>query len=310
MLAAEAYQGKSTFAASLALHLAAGRDFLGWRVLRPRPVLYWQTEGSVGRFKKRLAIAAAYYGIDTKGLPLYLERTGRGEDFRCPAFRAVAERARGGLLIADTSGAFYFGDENSAEEVREGWVRPLKAVIADCNVSVLTIHHHGKPSKERDGHHRGRGSSALFGDADTWFRLERVPGDSTHRMLYVDKVREAGERPPLELDFLADRAAFDRVAREVAVEVKADRKAERAAAKAEEERKAREDIAHILRRAQHGMTAEEIRQAFGRRREWIALVIGELHSRGQIRPEVVERQDTKGRKIRVTVWKWQVGGMS
>ena len=208
MLVAEAYMSKSTWAASLALHIASGRDFLGWRIPEARPVLYWQTEGSVSRFKYRISAAANYYGIEIKGLPLYLERSGLGEDFRSPAFAAVAERARGGLVIADTSGAFYFGDENSAEEVRAGWIRPLKAVSVSADVACVTVHHHGKPSKEREGHQKGRGSSALYGDMDTWIRIENVPGVPTQRQLIVDKVREAMPPAPLDMEFIADRAAF------------------------------------------------------------------------------------------------------
>lgn len=208
MLVAEAYMSKSTWAASLALHIAAGRDFLGWHVPEARPVLYWQTEGSVQRFKYRISAAANYYGIEIKGLPIYLERSGLGEDFRSPAFAAIVERARGGLVIADTSGAFYFGDENSAEEVRAGWIRPLKAVSALCDVACMTVHHHGKPSKEREGHHKGRGSSALYGDMDTWIRIENVPGVPTQRQLCVDKVREAQAPLPFDMEFIAERAAF------------------------------------------------------------------------------------------------------
>ena len=304
MLAAEAYMTKSTLAGCLALHVAAGRDFLGWRILRPRPVLYWQTEGSVGRFKKRLAVAAAYYGIETNGLPLFLERTGLGEDFRSPNFQEVVEKVRGGLVIADTSGSFYFGDENSAEDVRAGWVRPLKAVAAACDVAVLTIHHHGKPSKERDGHHRGRGSSALFGDFDTWLRLEKVPGEPTHRALHVDKVREADAPPAIELAFLGDRAAFDLVIGKGIPSVKVDAKAERAAAKAEAERKAAEDVARLLRQTPEGLTADEIRESLGRRRDWIASVLGDLHAAGHVRRETVERVSARGQRIRVGVWKY------
>lgn len=132
------------------------------------------------------------------------------------------------------------------------------------------------------------------------------PNESGIRFLVVPKSRLGGQGSRIPVTYDEKRSLW--LDAEPAIEdavPKESRAKAKQTAKAEDERKAREAIGLLLRRTPEGMTTEEVRQASGRQRGWVASVIDEFHALSYVRLEVVGRLDSRGRKTRVSVWKWE-----
>jgi RecA/RadA recombinase len=131
------------------------------------------------------------------------------------------------------------------------------------------------------------------------------PNESGTRFLVIPKSRLAGQGSRVPVTYDEERSLWldAEPAAEEPVPKVSTAKA-KLAAKAEDERKAKEGISLLLRRAPGGLTAAEVRQASGRRLEWVADVLDELHALGHIERGTRERKDARSRTIRVAVWKW------
>ena len=308
ILSADYGLGKSTLLSQFGACASSGRDFMGYLVTRPIGCLYWQAEGSRRLFAGRVRDQCRNLGLDLDRLPLHF--VPRGMDplpFDSRDFAEFVTQSGCGLVIFDTFGYFSDGDENSAKDWKQNVAKPLKAIGRATGISFFLVHHEGKPNEFRRGRHKIRGSSAMGGDCDTVLRLERVPDSTNARLLAFDKVKDTEEQPDALLGFNKTTAIFTRegVVESATAVPKEDRAKARHAAKDEDERKAKEGIGLLFRRSPEGLTAEEIRQASGRRREWVATVIDEFHALGYIELGTRERLDSRGRKIRVNVWKWK-----
>jgi RecA-family ATPase len=308
ILSADYGLGKSTLLSQFGACASSGRDFMGYLVTRPIGCLYWQAEGSRRLFAGRVRDQCRNLGLDLDTLPLHF--VPRGMDplpFDSRDFAEFVTQSGCGLVIFDTFGYFSDGDENSAKDWKQNVAKPLKAIGRATGISFFLVHHEGKPNEFRRGRHKIRGSSAMGGDCDTVLRLERVPDSPNARLLAFDKVKDTEEQPDALLGFNKTTAIFTRegVAESATAVPNEDRAKARQAAKDEDERKAKEGIGLLFRRSPEGLTAEEIRQASGRRREWVATVIDEFHALGYIELGTRERLDSRGRKIRVNVWKWK-----
>jgi hypothetical protein len=211
ILGAEYYLGKSTLLAGLGAHVGVGRSFLGFDVTRALPVLYWQAEGSRRLFAERVACACFHAGIDIQTLDFAFPPADLLLPFDSADFaRFVIESGRK-LVIADSLGYFHDGDENSASDWKKRVMKPLMAISRAHGVSFLFAHHYVKPSDNRQGRHKIRGTSAIGADCDLVMRLEAPDGElATERRLIFDKVKDAAEQPALTLSFDKGKALFTR----------------------------------------------------------------------------------------------------
>ncbi len=105
------------------------------------------------------------------------------------------------LIVFDPLLYFHGQDENDAL----GMGRVCQALIAlSEHAAVVVVHHTGKAqagAPDRPVSHRGRGSSALGGAADTILELSRT-GKSTHRLEF--STRGADEPDTLDLTYNGD----------------------------------------------------------------------------------------------------------
>jgi hypothetical protein len=112
------------------------------------------------------------------------------------AVRALIERTEPDLVSLDPLARFMTGEENSAREVGR-LINSLDRLIQAYRIAIELTHHAGKPAPgdPRHGGQRLRGSSALFGAADTVTMLDR-----THDAWTLSfELRHAEEPPPMLL---------------------------------------------------------------------------------------------------------------
>jgi AAA domain/Domain of unknown function (DUF3854) len=155
---------KTMLTQNMTLSLSAGVDFLGFRIPKPRRVLYVQSEVSPYAIQERLKrmidgrpglnfadallTNAHNLKIDTK------------EGFR--TIQHLIERSRAEVLIFDPLYRLHTKDENKAHEMRE-IVDLFERLIDTFGIALGAVHHHGKGIEGKDDGQLARGST-IFGD--------------------------------------------------------------------------------------------------------------------------------------------------
>jgi hypothetical protein len=176
--------GKSFLALSLALAIAAGKDWVG-RTVKGGPVLYIAAEG-FGGLKLRVSALVLHSAYDVKTECAFLNRpinfSVRDE---VQALIKVIQEARlePALVVIDTlARCFVGGDENSAQEMGR-FIDGVETVKRETGAAILVVHHTGK--NEQRG---ARGSSALIGAADT---IISCSGDINSLEIKCEKMKDA-----------------------------------------------------------------------------------------------------------------------
>ena len=182
-----ANSGKSFLALDIGLHVALGRDWHGYKITHPAPVLYILAEGESG-FKRRVRAFAEYYKMD---LPKPFAFTYDKLDLRCggDAERVIsAVRARFGenpigmIIIDPLNRVFSGGDENSSVDMGQ-FISNCERLRRSLSYNVFVIHHVGKNIALG-----ARGHSSLRAAIDTELKLT---GKKDQLFLQVTKQRDA-----------------------------------------------------------------------------------------------------------------------
>lgn len=179
-LAGPPKKGKSAKAMNLGLLRSVGRPWLGVATTPGRTVII-QAEIPERELQGRLRMMLEDFGspLPRDLLHFVTDRTirlDRPDGLRwC---RSLVEELHPDLLIIDPLARFFSGEENSAREVGR-LIGSLDELIQAYGVALLLIHHAAKPTATdpREGGLRLRGSSALFGAADSVLMLDRAEGD-------------------------------------------------------------------------------------------------------------------------------------
>lgn len=222
----------TTLIAQMCLSLASGRPFLGIGVPGPIPVLLLEAEGARPIFRERAELCRKSMGLDHSQLQRWFIQSKDLDDFRLSHVTLERQIKMSGakLVVLDTLGYFLLpGDENSSKDWKEFVMEPLRYLKRKYDCAFILIHHEGKPAEGKIGHHRGRGTSAMFGDCDTWMSLEKrnfsdddltLILENDGREVYDRIIRErrlvwskskVGRFPaPIMMDFDFDNAIFRR----------------------------------------------------------------------------------------------------
>jgi RecA-family ATPase len=172
--------GKTFAALSMALHVGAGIDWFGANV-KAGPVLYVSGEGQ-GGLHKRIEGWKKATGRTSSDLYVIPFPVKLGNPNHVAALIEDAKSVRARLVIIDTLARSMAGmDENSAQDMGNV-IAGLGYLKAQTNVGILILHHSGVEGS------RPRGSSALFGAADT---LMKVEGDGKYLTLYCEGMKDA-----------------------------------------------------------------------------------------------------------------------
>lgn len=200
VIGGEPKANKSYVVLNMLLDLARGRNIFGGKypdgspvmpVSKPYRVLYIEQEIGEEGLKERLLPMLG--GEIPLGLDFYIKSRDMAMRLDTPEGRLAIETqiqsCRPDIIVFDPLAEFQLINENSAQEMGMT-VRVLKRLIEQYGVTIVLVHHVGKPGFEdpRTGGNKLRGSSALFGAVDTFIGVSRK-SESSH------------PSPTLELEF-------------------------------------------------------------------------------------------------------------
>jgi len=208
ILAGEDGVGKTALVLNLVLSLAAGREFLGFPVAKKCRVLLFTAEGNDAHLRQRIRDAAQALGLNPGELDIRICRAFELFQIGGDNLQAAVSTYQPDLVVLDTIGYFFEGEENSASDWKRHVSKPLKRLARQSKAAFLLIQHVGKPN-ERSGRHRIRGTSAQSCDPDTVMTLDRSKSDKkAGRTLSFEKARNGPDQAPLVLRFDAAKAQF------------------------------------------------------------------------------------------------------
>lgn len=191
--------GKSSLVCNLVLLRGGGRPWLGFATSAGRTLVV-QAEIPEPELQKRLGVML----VDTEAPPrdTVFFVTDRRIKIDQPAglalLRQHIEQVRPDLLVIDPLARFMVGDENSTRDMG-AIVAALDLLIQEYDLTIIVVHHTGKPAAEggREGGHRLRGSSALFAAADSVLLLDRAKDGEGFKLSF--ELRHGKEPAPIYL---------------------------------------------------------------------------------------------------------------
>ena len=180
-------KSKKTFLTmNLALSIASGSDFSGFKIPKPKKVLYLLAEGGFYPTRDRLKKMAKGKNQNLfVGFPHYLPIN--TEDGYHSLYNLVKE-VNPDVLILDPLIKFHDVDENSASQMSDV-LGKIRTMMAELKLSVIIVHHTGKVASRG-----GRGSSVIVGDYDSC--IEICKSDNGNVSLKFD-MRHV-ETPPIK----------------------------------------------------------------------------------------------------------------
>lgn len=204
LVGGQAKLGKSLFVSQMASCLATGSTFLSKFPCKKCKVLLIQQEISEASMQKRLQkqlrdknledLRENFYLKNTKGLKI-----DRQEGFK--HLRELLSDVLPDVLILDPFYKFHTKEENKASDMRDLFDK-IDTLISEFGISVIIVHHHGKPTEfKKEGAQQLRGSSVICDYGDSYFTLNRKGGQESRTHLKLSfELRNAEEPPSMMLD--------------------------------------------------------------------------------------------------------------
>lgn len=192
-------KSKKTFLTmNLALSIASGSDFSGFKIPKPKKVLYLLAEGGFYPTRDRLKKMAKGKNQNLfVGFPNYLPvNTEDGYHF----LYSLVKEVNPDVLILDPLIKFHDVDENSASQMSDV-LGKIRTMMAELKLSVILVHHTGKVASRG-----GRGSSVIVGDYDSC--IEICKSDKGNVSLKFD-MRHVETPPTKKIRFNPDTFWFE-----------------------------------------------------------------------------------------------------
>lgn len=213
MLAGEAKSFKSWLALNLAYNQSDGNlpILVHYSPVRALSTLYFDAELGIYRLKNRLEVIHAYQDsgaalnnllLSSKDMRIQLDT-----DDGIKRIQDLVSEHKPDVLVFDPLWNFHSKDENSATEMRKV-LGPLQQVLTKYNCSAILVHHTAKiteykgvPTRDISSPSSMRGSSALWGFADTIVMVEKpLKTQDTYLRLHFT-LRDAADPGTLDLEF-------------------------------------------------------------------------------------------------------------
>jgi len=190
----------------LAIHIAKGIDFLGFKTQKAN-VLYLDGESGHTLLKKRILQIKNGLGID---LPrnLIIDLSTPNLISLEPEFRDKLEKLEVKVLILDPFKAFFHGrlNENSADDMRGWYTNFLKPLKEEFGLTIILIHHARKSKQNDETMERWeklRGSSEISNFCDMILLVDRK-----HKEQFIELITEKNkfgvEIEPVGIEFNFD----------------------------------------------------------------------------------------------------------
>jgi hypothetical protein len=189
---------KSFLLLHLALHIAAGRPWLGqFSIPQAKSVLYVDEEMSERELRRRVKRLGIGAGLEDLDLPLRaVSHAGLRFDSK-QAERLLKELKQADfdpeVVIIETFRRVLIGSENEAADVGGFWLN-VSPILA-AGKTLIISHHMRKPSPQGtgDSRHRASGSTDILAGADCGYAITRVNGDAiTVECVKLRAAEEAG----------------------------------------------------------------------------------------------------------------------
>jgi hypothetical protein len=163
---------KSFFTLQMAVCLAAGMDFLAWKVAKPRRVLVVQMEIQDRHYWRRMRGMCNKMRVDEQTLGDRLSIiNARGALLKPQEIYECAQRVKAEVIIIDPLYKLLQGDENSAQDMKPV-LEMFDKITRHTGAALIYIHHDAKGSPgDRDTRDRGSGSSVIGRDYDACITL-------------------------------------------------------------------------------------------------------------------------------------------
>ena len=207
LIAGESGVGKSLLRLELALHLAMGWDWQGFKIPRARSVAIFQFENSEHTEKYRIKKMLAGLGTTVEAVGDRIRYAKRDERFNLTlkGDRArLLERVKAlgcDIIIYDCLTNFHTAKENDNVAMRE-ILDILTDINAELGTACIVIHHFGKPGETfTENFYRIRGASSIMDWAYTVITFTRKPHEEkTLRKLEFVKVRDGKQPKPFVVE--------------------------------------------------------------------------------------------------------------
>ena len=143
---------KTFFTQNLALSLAAGSEFAGFKVPQPRKVLYNIAEG--GYYPNRERLTTMTKNLNEHSYDNFMMGNfgymPLNEQDRYEAMYGIIQETEAEVVIFDPLIRFHDVDENTASQMSEVFGR-LRKYIEKLHISIILIHHTGKVENKPTG---------------------------------------------------------------------------------------------------------------------------------------------------------------
>ena len=173
---------------NLALSIASGSDFSGFKVPKPKKVLSFSRAVYATRDRLKKMAKDKNQNLIV-GFPHYLPIN--TEDGYHSLYNLVKE-VNPDVLILDPLIKFHDVDENSASQMSDV-LGKIRTMMAELKLSVILVHHTGKVCRG------GRGSSVIVGDYDSC--IEICKSDNGNVSLKFD-MRHVETPPTKKIDLI------------------------------------------------------------------------------------------------------------
>lgn len=171
MIVAKAKHQKTFLAQNMAISIAFGSDFAGFKVPEEKKVLYFMAEGGYYPNRDRIQKMCSEESPNlVMGYPSYLP-INRDEEFN--HLIEIIKFEKPDVLILDPLKRFHDVDENSASQMGDIFGR-IRNIIEEFKLSVIIIHHTGKVTSKG-----GRGSSVIMGEYDSCIEMTKQKDGNT-----------------------------------------------------------------------------------------------------------------------------------
>ena len=197
-------KSKKTFLTqNLGLSIAMGNDFAGFKITKPKKVLYYLAEGGYFPNRERLRKMAENISPDnTENFliafpPYMLINHKENYDEICKTIKELDAE----VVIFDPLIRFHDVDENSATGMSEVFGK-IKQLIEKLGISVILVHHTGKVQSKG-----GRGSSVIIGEYDSCITIHKEQDDYI-RLTY--DMRHVETPPSNQIRFNSDTFWFEK----------------------------------------------------------------------------------------------------